>query len=50
MRDLDLRVLRGDRWASSGPMAPAKPTLLKLLTGQDAPDAGNVQLGTNLQW
>ena len=45
----DLRVLRGDRVAFVGPNGVGKTTLLKMLTGEVAPDAGSVTLGTNLE-
>ena len=44
----DLRVLRGDRVAFVGPNGVGKTTLLKMLIGELAPDAGTVTLGTNL--
>ncbi|MDT8855969.1 ATP-binding cassette domain-containing protein [Paracoccaceae bacterium Fryx2] len=47
--DFDLRVLRGDRVAFVGPNGVGKTTLLKMLVGEVAPDAGSVILGTNLQ-
>ncbi|MFN5826133.1 MAG: ABC-F family ATP-binding cassette domain-containing protein, partial [Rhodobacterales bacterium] len=49
VQDFSLRVLRGDRVAFVGPNGVGKTTLLKLLTGEIAPDAGTVQPGTNLQ-
>ncbi|MBA3910460.1 MAG: elongation factor 3, partial [Rhodobacter sp.] len=49
IRDLSLRVLRGDRVAFVGPNGVGKTTLLKLLTTEIAPDAGRVTLGTNLE-
>ncbi|GHC08324.1 elongation factor 3 [Gemmobacter nanjingensis] len=49
IRDFDLRVLRGDRVAFVGPNGIGKTTLLKMLIGQETPDAGTVTLGTNLQ-
>ncbi len=48
-KGLDLRVMRGDRVAFVGPNGVGKTTLLKLLTGQLAPDAGEVVLGTGIQ-
>ena len=48
VRDLTLRVLRGDRLGIVGPNGAGKTTLLRLLTGQEAPDAGRIALGTNL--
>ncbi len=45
----DLRVLRGDRVAFVGPNGVGKTTLLKMLTGEIAPDQGSVTLGTNLE-
>ncbi len=49
IRDFDLRILRGDRVAFVGPNGVGKTTLLKLLTGELAPDTGSVSLGTNLE-
>lgn len=49
VKDLNLRVLRGDRIAITGPNGAGKTTLIKLITGLIAPDAGTVRLGTNLE-
>lgn len=49
VRDLNLRVLRGDRIAITGPNGAGKTTLIRLITGQLAADAGSVRLGTNLE-
>ena len=48
VRDLDLRVMRGDRFGLIGPNGAGKSTLLKLILGTLAPDAGEVRLGTQL--
>jgi len=49
VKAFDLRVLRGDRVAFVGPNGVGKTTLLKMLVGEVAPDAGTVTLGTNLE-
>jgi ATPase components of ABC transporters with duplicated ATPase domains len=48
-RDLSLRIQRGDRWGLIGPNGIGKSTLIKLILGKLAPDAGRVRLGTNVQ-
>jgi ATP-binding cassette subfamily F protein uup len=49
VRDLSLRVTRGDRVAIMGPNGAGKTTLLNLLTGALAPDRGTVTLGRGIQ-
>jgi ATP-binding cassette subfamily F protein uup len=49
VRDLSLRVLRGDRIGLIGPNGAGKTTLLRLLLGGIAPDAGEVRRGANVQ-
>ncbi len=49
VRDLSTRILRGDRLAVVGPNGAGKTTLVRTLLGEIAPDAGAIQLGTNLQ-
>ena len=48
VRDLSLRVLRGDRLGIVGANGAGKTTLLRMLTGIDQPDSGEVKLGSNL--
>lgn len=48
VKTFDLTVQRGDRIAFVGPNGVGKTTLIKMLLGQEAPDAGSVKLGTNL--
>ncbi|SHI31263.1 ABC-F family ATP-binding cassette domain-containing protein [Wenxinia saemankumensis] len=48
VRDLSLTVQRGDRIAFVGPNGVGKTTLIRMLLGEVAPDAGRVQHGTNL--
>ncbi|QYX55425.1 ATP-binding cassette domain-containing protein [Roseovarius sp. SCSIO 43702] len=49
LTNFDLRVQRGDRVAFVGPNGVGKTTLLKILLGEVAPDAGTVEHGTNLE-
>ena len=49
VKDLSLRVLRGDRLGIIGPNGAGKTTLLKLLTGELAPDSGTAIQGTALE-
>ena len=48
VRDLSLRLMRGDRLGIVGPNGAGKTTLINMLTGNLAPDDGEVTLGTNL--
>ena len=49
VRDLSLRIARGDRLGIIGPNGAGKTTLLSLLTGALAPDSGTVKPGANLE-
>lgn len=49
VRDLSLRILRGDRIGIIGPNGSGKTTLLKLLCGELPPTAGHIEHGTRLQ-
>ncbi|MGR6328826.1 ABC-F family ATP-binding cassette domain-containing protein [Sphingomonas sp. XXL09] len=48
IRDLSLRVTRGDRIGIVGHNGAGKTTLLRLLTGELAPDSGEVKLAKTL--
>ncbi|AVO39536.1 ABC-F family ATP-binding cassette domain-containing protein [Pukyongiella litopenaei] len=48
-RDFSVTIQRGDRVALVGPNGVGKTTLLNLMLGRVAPDAGTVKLGTNLE-
>ena len=49
LNDLSLTVLRGDKIGLIGPNGVGKSTLLKIVLGSLAPDAGQVELGTKIQ-
>ena len=49
VRDLSVKIARGDRIGIVGPNGAGKTTLINLLTGALAPDTGRVRLGTNLE-
>ncbi|MBS7541960.1 ABC-F family ATP-binding cassette domain-containing protein [Ancylobacter oerskovii] len=49
VRDLSIRIQRGDRIGIVGPNGAGKTTLLKMLTGELAPDSGTIKLGTNIE-
>jgi ATPase subunit of ABC transporter with duplicated ATPase domains len=47
--DFSLTIRRGERWAVMGRNGAGKTTLLKILSGNLAPDAGDVRLGASLK-
>jgi ATP-binding cassette subfamily F protein uup len=49
VRDLDVRIERGDKVGIVGPNGAGKTTLLRLLLGQLAPSTGTVEHGTRLE-
>lgn len=48
IKDLDLRILRGDRIGIVGPNGVGKSTLIKMLVGELSPDSGNIRRAKNL--
>lgn len=49
IRDLSLRIMRGDRIGLVGPNGVGKTTLLNILLGNITPQQGAITLGTKLQ-
>lgn len=49
VKDVSLKLMRGDRLGIVGPNGSGKTTLVSLLTGMLAPDAGEVRLGANVE-
>ena len=48
-KDFSTRILRGDRIGIIGPNGAGKSTLLSMLIGRQAPDAGTVREGSNIE-
>lgn len=49
VKDLSLRIHRGERIGLVGPNGSGKTTLLKLIMGSLQPDGGTIELGQNLE-
>lgn len=49
VRDLSMRIQRGDRLGLIGPNGAGKSTLIKLILGRLEPDTGSIRLGSNVQ-
>jgi ABC transport system ATP-binding/permease protein len=49
VKNLSVRIARGDRVGIVGSNGAGKTTLLKMLTGSLAPDSGEIRIGTNLE-
>lgn len=49
VKDLSLRINRGERLGLIGPNGAGKTTLLKIIMGEITPDEGEVELGLNLE-
>ena len=48
--DVNLLLRRGERVALVGPNGCGKTTLLRLITGEEAPGTGSVTLGAGVRW
>ncbi|HEY9537243.1 MAG TPA: ATP-binding cassette domain-containing protein [Kiloniellaceae bacterium] len=49
LKDFSTRIRRGDRLGIIGPNGTGKSTLVKMLIGTLAPDAGRLRLGSNVE-
>jgi len=49
INDFDCTIMRGDKIGIIGPNGCGKSTLIKILTGENPPQSGNIKIGTNLQ-
>jgi len=49
LKGFSTRIMAGERVAVVGPNGAGKTTLVKILLGEEPPDAGSVKLGVNLQ-
>ena len=49
IQDFSCRILRGDKVGIIGPNGCGKSTLIKILTGENAPQKGDIKIGTSLQ-
>jgi len=49
VKDLSVRIQRGDRLGIIGPNGAGKTTLIKILTGMLEPDSGSIRQGTKLE-
>lgn len=49
INDFSCRIMRGDKVGIIGPNGCGKSTLIKILTGENAPHSGQIKIGTNLK-
>lgn len=48
-KELDVVIARGERWGIIGPNGAGKSTLVRVLLGEQQPDAGTVRIGANVK-
>ncbi len=48
-RELDLSIMRGERWGIIGPNGAGKSTLVRCLLGEQPADEGSIKTGSNLK-
>jgi ATP-binding cassette subfamily F protein 3 len=48
-RELDLSIMRGERWGILGPNGAGKSTLVRCILGEQDADAGVIKTGSNLR-
>ncbi len=49
IKNLNLRLMRGDKLGLIGPNGVGKSSLIKVILGKLKPTSGKVRLGTNLE-
>ncbi len=49
INDFSCRIMRGDKVGIIGPNGCGKSTLIKMLTGENQPQSGEIKIGTSLQ-
>ena len=49
IEDFSCRIMRGDKVGVIGPNGCGKSTLIKILTGENAPQKGQIKIGTSLE-
>ncbi len=48
--DISFAIERGDKLGLIGPNGSGKTTLVRMITGQDQPDSGEIEIGNNVEY